>query len=92
MNTETDGTYPYLFIKIGLEHNGFEEIANQNGYSYFRSKEQPVMVPVNGPLNRNQVIEIADQAKLPSQKFLELLDTVKTIYARRYMQSSGTSN
>lgn len=94
MNVQNGGTYPYLFIKISLEFENFEEISSQNGYAYFRIQEQPpVMVPVNGPLNQNQIIEIADQAKLPPQQFLNTLDTIKRIMSKpSYRERLDASN
>ena len=79
MNMKKNTMYRYRHIKTALECEGFEETRNQDGYAYFRKQEQPyVMVSVGTPLSQYHMIAIADQAKLSSEKFLDMLDEIKT--------------
>ena len=63
-----------------MQIHDFEKVEEKNGFAFFRKEDHPpVMVDVSGSIGKDEIVEIADQARIPPPMFLESVKAFKIL-------------
>ena len=84
MDESEGNSYSPIFVKVCLQIHDFEKVEEKNGFAFFRKENHPpVMVDVSGSIGEDEIVEIANQARIPSQMFINSVKACKILSKTR---------